>query len=112
MLARGPARRPRTSFLFTRARSSTEVPFELTRTVEPGSTPSFFASALRELDLRPGPLKLQLGHSFHRGAGEERAVGQQAQALALSRPLRGGRRRRRLDVGRPGRQRGVLPIAG
>src|SRR4029453_5481890 len=36
---------PLTSFLFTRARSSTEVPFELTRSFMPAVAPIFFASS-------------------------------------------------------------------
>ena len=39
----------------------------------------------RELDHSPGPLELQLGHPLHGRSGEERAVGQQAQALAPTR---------------------------
>ena len=83
---------PSTSRRSTRARSSTEVPFERTRTASPRRERARrSASAGRELELRLGPLELQLGDALDLRPGEERPVAQQAQLaeeVLVGRPCR------------------------
>ena len=65
---------PSTSLRLTRARSSTEVPFERTRDAVAGRDPAALGVRRRELDLGLRPQELKLADPLDGGAGEERAV--------------------------------------
>ena len=87
-----------------RAQRRRDVPFELTVTVVAVAIPRARASARASSTSPPGRWKCELGRALDGRPGEERPVGQQAQALAARRAGFGGGCRQRL--------RGLGPGAG